>query len=271
VPDGLDAVIRRAMAKRPEDRYASAGDLARAALAAASGSRRPWRIPRRLVAGALGLLAAGAIATAVLLTHEAGASHPSASAHSSQVAQGPSGGRLLPRGELPGTALAGTPAAATLRPRLLGGGDLRGLRPFGVAHLYTDRSQPLFSLGNHPAFFALLGDTKAAYQLFSGAGERGAGSIVYAFRSRADATFFGGQTQLQPNPSPNDVPIDAPGIPGAHGYAYVGTNYARALIVFARGPYVYEEFVYGPPSTLSDATPALMAASRRLWLRVARK
>src|SRR3954471_4642147 len=35
VPAGFDAVIRRSLAKRPEDRYPSAGDLGRAALAAA--------------------------------------------------------------------------------------------------------------------------------------------------------------------------------------------------------------------------------------------
>ena len=38
VPRAFDAVIERALAKRPEDRYPSAGDLGRAALAAASGS-----------------------------------------------------------------------------------------------------------------------------------------------------------------------------------------------------------------------------------------
>ena len=37
VPGGFDAVIVRALAKRPEDRYPSAGDLGRAALAAAAG------------------------------------------------------------------------------------------------------------------------------------------------------------------------------------------------------------------------------------------
>jgi serine/threonine-protein kinase len=38
VPRAFDAVIERALAKRPEDRYPSAGDLGRAVLAAASGS-----------------------------------------------------------------------------------------------------------------------------------------------------------------------------------------------------------------------------------------
>lgn len=48
VPAAFDAVIARAMSKRPEDRYPSAGDLGRAALAAASG--RPVTEPERRVA-----------------------------------------------------------------------------------------------------------------------------------------------------------------------------------------------------------------------------
>jgi hypothetical protein len=47
VPRRLDAVVGRAMAKRPSDRYPSAGDLGRAALAAASGQRA--REPERAV------------------------------------------------------------------------------------------------------------------------------------------------------------------------------------------------------------------------------
>ena len=39
MPQGFDRVIARALAKDPEDRYQSAGDLGRAALAAAAASR----------------------------------------------------------------------------------------------------------------------------------------------------------------------------------------------------------------------------------------
>src|SRR5205823_6231510 len=39
VPPEFDAVVARALAKRPDDRYPSAGDLGRAALAAARGER----------------------------------------------------------------------------------------------------------------------------------------------------------------------------------------------------------------------------------------
>jgi YVTN family beta-propeller protein len=48
LPPRLDAVITRALAKRPEDRYPSAGDLARAARAALEGN--PISQPERLVA-----------------------------------------------------------------------------------------------------------------------------------------------------------------------------------------------------------------------------
>jgi serine/threonine-protein kinase len=48
VPDGFDRVIARALAKNPEDRYPSAGDLGRAALAAAEG--RPVTESERTVA-----------------------------------------------------------------------------------------------------------------------------------------------------------------------------------------------------------------------------
>ncbi len=37
VPEAFDAVIERALAKDPDDRFPSAGDLGRAALAAAAG------------------------------------------------------------------------------------------------------------------------------------------------------------------------------------------------------------------------------------------
>jgi predicted Ser/Thr protein kinase len=50
VPAAFEPVVERALAKRPEDRYASAGDLGRAALAAArasaGGTARTRRLPR---------------------------------------------------------------------------------------------------------------------------------------------------------------------------------------------------------------------------------
>src|SRR3954466_10327915 len=50
VPAGFDAVIRRSLAKRPEDRYPSAGDLGRAALAAA-GEHVDTQPERRVARG----------------------------------------------------------------------------------------------------------------------------------------------------------------------------------------------------------------------------
>jgi streptogramin lyase len=50
VPAGFDAVIRRSLAKRPEDRYPSAGDLGRAALAAA-GEHVATQPERRVATG----------------------------------------------------------------------------------------------------------------------------------------------------------------------------------------------------------------------------
>ena len=51
VPDAFDAVIERALAKDPEERYPSAGDLGRAALAAAA-NRRPTERERLVAKGA---------------------------------------------------------------------------------------------------------------------------------------------------------------------------------------------------------------------------
>jgi hypothetical protein len=51
LPDAFDSVIERALAKDPEERYPSAGDLGRAALAAAAG-RRPSERERLVAKGA---------------------------------------------------------------------------------------------------------------------------------------------------------------------------------------------------------------------------
>jgi hypothetical protein len=50
VPDAFEEVVERGMAKKPEDRYPSTGDLGRAALAAAQdrqATRRHRRRPAR--------------------------------------------------------------------------------------------------------------------------------------------------------------------------------------------------------------------------------
>jgi hypothetical protein len=52
IPPAFDAVLTRALAKDPDDRYQSAGDLGRAALAAAGGSEAPTVAERRVAVGA---------------------------------------------------------------------------------------------------------------------------------------------------------------------------------------------------------------------------
>ena len=62
IPAGFDEVVVRALAKAPDDRYATCGELARASEAALRGELPPRRRPRRRVA--LGALAAAILAAA---------------------------------------------------------------------------------------------------------------------------------------------------------------------------------------------------------------
>ena len=64
-PPGLEQVMARALAKRPEERYASCSELAEAAREAL-GLGRPRRDRRPLVLAAVGALAAGALATGLV-------------------------------------------------------------------------------------------------------------------------------------------------------------------------------------------------------------
>ena len=75
LPRSLDTVIARALAKRPADRFASAGELARAAREALGEPRRPPR--RRMLLAAAALATALAIAGGVALWGRDGPRRPS--------------------------------------------------------------------------------------------------------------------------------------------------------------------------------------------------
>ena len=64
IPAGFDAVVAKALAKAPDDRYASCGELAAASEAALRGELPRRSRPRRRLA--LGALAAAAVAAAAV-------------------------------------------------------------------------------------------------------------------------------------------------------------------------------------------------------------
>ncbi|GBE65934.1 hypothetical protein MFM001_23960 [Mycobacterium sp. MFM001] len=92
----FDAVVAKGMAKRPDERFASAGELARAALDAAAPQltphlREPAKRPGRLVAGAAAaaVVVAAVVATVVVLARPDHRSSPAAPPPSSRTQQAP--------------------------------------------------------------------------------------------------------------------------------------------------------------------------------------
>jgi hypothetical protein len=116
VPMALDDVAIRAMSKAPEDRYPSAGDLGRAAVAALSGSSP--ELPERTVA--TGAAATRTAETAAAQVEPSGKPTAATRRLEPESDERPRGRR---RGVLLGTAGLAAIAAAVVAAIALGGGD----------------------------------------------------------------------------------------------------------------------------------------------------
>ena len=110
VPRAFDAVIERALAKAPDDRYPSAGDLGRAALAAAEGVR--VKQPERAVASG----AAAPAETPTRTTPRPRTRRRWRAPAVAALALGLAAVLLWPDGDLERAARQGTPPPATAQP-----------------------------------------------------------------------------------------------------------------------------------------------------------
>jgi hypothetical protein len=121
LPMALDDVVVRAMSKEPDDRYPSAGDLGRAAVAALSGAQ--VAIPERTVA-------TGAAATREATTMEpapGSPTEPKPTEPTYRLEPGSEAGVTAAGATEPKTRTGGGPSAAVRRRRLVFGGGLAAL------------------------------------------------------------------------------------------------------------------------------------------------
>jgi hypothetical protein len=137
VPMALDDVAIRAMSKTPEDRYPSAGDLGRAAVAALSGSSP--ELPERTVA-----TGAAATRTAEVTTGQAGPPDKSTAATQRLEPEDGGGSWLRRRGVLIGSAAFAAMMGIVIAVIALGGnGEGGGTTATTAAHAAGAGSKPV--------------------------------------------------------------------------------------------------------------------------------
>jgi streptogramin lyase len=148
VPAAFDVVVRAALAKRPEDRFATAGELGRAARAAARGEEGE-RLARRL-AGAAGEEATTTDSPRPEATRRGGPG----GTRGGGAGKARRGGR---RAALLATLVIFAPLAAVLAATFLGGGDDDDPSPPGRTQAGGEVRAAAFPVGDQPNSIRLAG------------------------------------------------------------------------------------------------------------------